>query len=386
MDTNVVHSLSVSDIFREEIRTLVTDCAAHEDLHFVWLLPEVVRLERRYQMLERARELLPATAKLERLLGVKFGVSEEILAERVESNIAKQLGALGVQLLDLDPSKVDWARVKQDATSRRPPFERGEKEKGFRDLLIGETFLQLVEDSAATPKVCRLVLLTNDQLLREMVNSRAKDRQNVVIFESTEELRGFVNTLASKVSEEFVAQYREAANRLFFDPDDHSSLYFAKDVRSQVIAACGAELLKLPVGATEVEQKRWTISRPEFASKKGQRVRWITPIRIPLTAFKKEAAATPWNALTTLEAGNLGANVFTIGSKVPVAPPQPVNPMEPGVISISNLLDWGGRRIDVADGKATVNVQWSVTVRVNGTLSGATIDGFSFTGTTWEPR
>jgi hypothetical protein len=44
-----------------------------------------------------------------------------------------------------------------DAAYRKPPLKDGETEKGFRDRIIVETFLQLVDDSPKTPTICRIV-------------------------------------------------------------------------------------------------------------------------------------------------------------------------------------------------------------------------------------
>src|SRR2546426_7248284 len=60
---------------------------------------------------------------------------------------------------------VDWRCVALDAAYRRPPFKDGETEKGFRDRIIVESFLQLVRSEEHTSElqspcnlVCRLLL------------------------------------------------------------------------------------------------------------------------------------------------------------------------------------------------------------------------------------
>jgi hypothetical protein len=73
-DTNVLHNQSASELVRLEVAQLLTDNANHEDLKLSWFIPETVKLERRYQMLAKAAELMPGIQKMERLLSHNLNI------------------------------------------------------------------------------------------------------------------------------------------------------------------------------------------------------------------------------------------------------------------------------------------------------------------------
>src|SRR5204862_86291 len=153
----------------------------HPDIQIRWYLPHVVRCEREFQMRENGVALLPAVQKIERVLGHNLNITESVIVSQIEQLISKQLGDVGIEVLKLDIDKVDWSRVIDDSVYRLPPFEKGDKEKGFRDLVVLETVLQLVETSPTTPRVCRIALVTDDDLLTTAVQTRTVGRKNVRI-------------------------------------------------------------------------------------------------------------------------------------------------------------------------------------------------------------
>src|SRR5882762_2606273 len=101
-DTNVIHNRSASDVVNQDTVQLIADNAKHHDLTVVWYIPEMVRLERRYQMLKGAQDLMPSIRRMERLLSVNLAITDDILGDRVDANITKQFANLGVKSLPLD--------------------------------------------------------------------------------------------------------------------------------------------------------------------------------------------------------------------------------------------------------------------------------------------
>lgn len=217
-------------------------------------------------------------------------------------------------------------------------------------------------------------------------------RDNVKTFPNIDELRGFINTLGSNVSEEFVAKYRGPAQKLFFSSaDNKDALFHSKNVRDLVNQKIGGKLKELPPGATSVEQGKWTISQPEFVRKKAQKINWSTKIEVPLTAFREEivvgtAIGTTFQYLEPqFPTGNLpdlinptvfSTTVKTVPSKGPV-------------FSYADTLRGLGpssltNKVEVRKGKASLSVLWSVTVKTNGTLSNPTIDDIVLSGSNWE--
>jgi PIN domain len=284
-DTNVLYTGSASDLVSQEAAKLIKD-SNFSDLEIQWHLPEIVRHERQYQMQRRALEMLPTIGKLEKLLGHNLAFTNEILFDRVEKAVMQGHEDLGLLKLALDRSKVDWNRVTLDSVYRRPPFQAGEKEKGFRDCLVIESFVQLVGDSPKTPKVCRIVLVSADKLIAEAVQSRIVESTNTAVVPNLDELKGLINTLVSEVDEGFLALLKPKAQKMFFVPKDESTLFYKENIREMLTKKFGIELLVPPSGATSRNNGTWRISAPNFERKAVRRIQWTSRIEIETEASK----------------------------------------------------------------------------------------------------
>ena len=129
LDSNAIHNQSESFLLRREVADFIRANSAHSDLSVTWYLPEVVRHERQYQMLQRALELLPAIQKLERLLGHNLNITEAIVTRRVEEAIDEQIRDFKLQVLPLRPEVIDWPLMMRHAVYRKPPvFARRQRE------------------------------------------------------------------------------------------------------------------------------------------------------------------------------------------------------------------------------------------------------------------
>jgi hypothetical protein len=233
-DTNAIWTGSTSDLVKQEIKELIQSHSNHADVSMVWYMPDIVRHERQFQILQKGLELLPSVQKLERLLGHNLNITEEIIRERANSAVERQIEELGINTIRLDPGRVDWANIMLNAAYRVAPFGPGEKEKGFRDSLVAESFLQLVTESPSTPSVCRLVLVTADSLLQKAVALRTQESPNVKIISDLDGLQDFINTLVSEVTEEFVNRLRDRASLYFFEKKNLSTLYFKENIKNKI--------------------------------------------------------------------------------------------------------------------------------------------------------
>jgi hypothetical protein len=285
-DTGTLYTGSASDLVQREAADIIRKHGQHPDLKFIWYLPDVVRHERQFQMQKRALDLLPSIQKLERVLGHQLNITEPIILQRLEDAVETQLRDLGFNVLDLDTTRVDWNRLMLDACYRRPPFEDTEREKGFRDALIVEAFMQLVEDSPKTPQACRVILVTGDGKLAGAVQSRATGLTNVRILKSIEELRGLINTLVEEVTEEFVATYKTKAEEYFFERDQRERLYYRENITDKIKEEFSEVLKSVPEGADSRTNETWYISTPQFVRKQRQRVFWSTRITVEAKAYR----------------------------------------------------------------------------------------------------
>ena len=288
-DTNALYitpqSLgSASDLLRQEIADLIAD-SKYPDLDILWYLPEVVRHERQYQMQTEALKLRPAINRIERLLGHNLALTDQILLDHVKTKIDEKKGQLGLQELALDHRQVDWPALIRASEYRTPPFQPGDKEKGFRDSLVAESFLQLLESSPKTPALCRVVLVTSDQLLSQAIKGRIAGSANASVLPSIEELKGLINTIVSNVGEDFIAQLKPKASKLFFvSGDEKDVLYYKENVGERIRERFSAELAKRPGGTTFRRNGTWLISQPNFSRKEGRRVYWTSRIEIEVEA------------------------------------------------------------------------------------------------------
>jgi len=301
-DTNVLFTQVASDLIRQNVKTLVTENAVHTDLDIDWHLPKVVVGERRFQMLKRAGELLPAMQKMERLLGHGFGIGEDTLSLHVDKAIEASIQELGFNVSDIDVSDVDWHELISRSVNRTPPFEDNEKEKGFRDSVIAHSFFQLYKVSPSTPNICRLALVSEDKRLREYVSELTKGSKNVRILSSLDELESLINTLVSSIPEEFAAELTDKASELFFEKENQKTFYYKQGVGDRIKEQYSEELKSSPLDGFHKNDKTWWISNPVFIKKDKSRIYWTSSVQpeFEIYHFEKSDNEDTSNILASL--------------------------------------------------------------------------------------
>jgi hypothetical protein len=330
----------------------------------------------RYQMRRRAFEFLPMIYKLEKLLGHNLNITEDILSTRVNEAINKQIGELNLAVLDIDISKIDWGNLIHRAAYRNPPFKPGEHEKGFRDALIAETFLQLVTKSPATPSVCRLAIVTNDELLRNYVIENTKSLKNVRVLSDISELESLINTIASEVTEDFVNELKEKASALFFQKDNDACLYSREKLSEKIHELYGKELRSVPTEGLNRENGTWWISEPVFIKKEHQRTYWVTPIDIDAKLYKYEHDETyPKNALLSAVPNQFSSDFSSSFAGVMA---NALGSQQNYYAALTSL-----KKVDVAKGQTKFEIHWSVNVTQAKKLTSPHIDKIHFVLTKW---
>lgn len=391
LDTNVLYTKPAHYLFSRAVSELITETSTHDDLKVVWYLPEVVVGERRYQMKQAAAGLLPWIQQMERLLGHNLNITAQVCESRVNDAIQSQLTAHAVEVLNLDVREVNWDDLIVAAVDRLPPFDAGEKEKGFRDALICEAFFQLVSDAPATPGVCRVVLVSGDERLREAADARTKQNKNVRVLASIDDLKGLINTLVSKVGEEFVQKHLAKATRFFFTKDDETSLYYRENVRERVREEFGSELSALPPGTTERENGNWLIAPPRFVRKDARRVFWSSRIAVEAETYRRSNPDLPNFDPRLLR--NIG-RLLRSGSTGALSPPETTlsstGPTDIGMgggwrtESQEHFVPPVGRRVLVLKGRTVFDVRWSVSIAPDEGFRAARLEEVRFVETAWE--
>jgi hypothetical protein len=386
-DTNALYTKATSDLLNGEVSSLIQN-TKHNDIEIIWYLPEVVRHERQYQMQRSAFELLPAIQRLEKLLGHALGFTKTSLEQKVQETVESNIKSFDLQILPIESSKVDWQAVMLASAYHQPPFDAGEKEKGFRDALVAESFLQLVETSPVTPKACRIVLVTNDTLLTNAITNRTNGRSNVRLLSSLDELKGFINTISSEVGEEFIKAISDDAANIFFTEGNEESLIIKERIQDKIKSQFPDEFSSLPSGTSHREEGSWYVSPPQFIRKKGSRISWSTRIMVEAKAFNfiKTIATPPsgTSAVTTSWVGSphsqpLHTGLFGLGFTTSTE-----DQREPKNSFAALLKEFDREKTLAKIGTIVFEVRWSVRVSHSKKFSAPKIEEIIYVETMWN--
>lgn len=286
LETSALFTDAADKLVREELSAFILNTLENTDLNVTWYLPDIVRAERQHQMTLRAQRFIPQLEKVESLLGHSFGISKETLDERVQAAITREIQRHKLQVRKLDVAKVDWDDVICRSVKRLPPFDPGEKEKGFRDAVVVETFCQLIENLPKSPQSCRIILMSGDQLLTEAARQKTSARTNVVLTGDQEEVTTILNALASALTQEVIARILPVASERFFKSDNHSTIYYKDEIAQRIRKEFSDQLSSLPAGFTKSTVKNILIRAPAFLAKKGQRLTFSSRITYEIEAKK----------------------------------------------------------------------------------------------------
>ncbi len=382
-DTSVLFTQVVYDLMKIDVKKLIEANSKHPDLSIRWYLPSIVVDERRYQMYSKALELQPTIVKLEKLLGHNLNITDDILSARVDEAIEKQLAEMGILKLEIDTTTIDWKDLIHRAVYRNPPFNPGDHEKGFRDALIAESFLQLVKQSPSTPSICRLAIVTNDELLKQFIADRLKDAKNVRVLTNVGDLGSLINTLVSTVTEEFVNKLKEKAKEIFFQKENNMSLYYKESIFEKIKEKYGQELQQVPNKDLYRENGTWWIADPVFVKKDRQTIYWMTPINIDVKLFKYEWPEATSLSAVSLNALNLPPGAFSSGySSGFVNAALGQHNLQPGLLSAVPAIT--AKRTDIAKGQSRFEVHWQAKIMQNRKLTTPRVDNILFAGTKYD--
>ena len=283
-DTSLIKTNSENHLLRKEAVDIIQDSPKHKNLQIKWYLPEMVILERRFQMRKKVTDETPISKieKLEKFLNRTLNITEEIIDNRIKEIVDAEIKELGILVFPLTANDVNWKQVIFNAAFRKAPFEFGEKEKGFRDAVICETVCQLASSSEVTT-----VMVVGDGLLKQAIELRRSKIKNLQVKGSIDELNSLINTLASELKEEFISEIQTNATKLFFQQDDKSSFFYCKDIKGQIEAKFKPELESFPKGTDYIAKGTWEVQPPVFLRKEGEKVHWASRIRVQSTAIKK---------------------------------------------------------------------------------------------------
>jgi hypothetical protein len=298
-DTNTVLSSRADYLIGHELKKLIKGYANHRELSVSWHLPEVVQHEREYQMRRSGSSYLEHLPKLERLLrgGLRTTredarITEDLVHAQIRSNVEEEVSGLPISLLRLDWARVDWERLMLNAAYRRPPFDSRAEEKGFRDALILESFMQLVDDAPVSPLRCQIGLVCNDTVLCEAISTRSAHRKNVRLYRNIRELQEGIETLLVDLADQAAARLRKAASKLFFVEGDPNCLFEREDLAQRIRAEYGSQFDEVPHEAERRKNCGWEIGETRFEGQEQDRLLWTSEVRLLAEAFGGNLASS----------------------------------------------------------------------------------------------
>lgn len=158
-----------------------------------------------------------------------FNLSRQEIMNHVEKEVRRGLSSLGhVAFMDTPYATIAWKRVVHDSIWRNPPFERGEKEKGFRDAMILETVKSIVSLNPETS----VFLLSNDGRMRLAAEQQLGHESHFRVYSSTDEFVSFVEAARARFAPEILLNVIDHARKAFFSEGDQSSFWYQNGVDS----------------------------------------------------------------------------------------------------------------------------------------------------------
>jgi hypothetical protein len=283
-DRNAIFTPSLGEPISFEAKKLIEK--KFQKVAVLWFIPRTVRLEWQFQLRKRVAPLVGHAGEIQRLTGTRLNLTRDKVESLADGVVAQTIERLKLTEVGLRHERVDWPRLAEDAPMRRPPFKDAAHEEGFRDRLIAEQFVQLVEDSSVDPALCRVVFVSQDGYLVDYLAKRIGDRGNVRIIGRWEEVESFINALESDLAESAAEAYLSAAEKLFFDPANPSCLFLKERISERISSLYESDLAAVPEGASERRNAPPVVRSPRYVGREGGLLKWTSTIEIRGALFR----------------------------------------------------------------------------------------------------
>src|SRR6266446_323954 len=309
LDTNSLFTLAADRLVNQQTEDAISITNASADVAVKWYIPEIVIVERKFQMKRKGLELLESVRKLERLLGHSLALTDEILDDRIEAAVKRQLEQLRVDRIELNTTQVNWQELIQNAGYRKPPFDAGEKEKGFRDALVLESFVQLSETLPKTSALARIVLVTGDRLINQAFDDKKVSQGNVIIYPGLDSVLNLFNVLRSEITEDILSNILPKAHTLFYEKNNPSCLYIKERIFNKISEKFSEIVTAGPEPGLDSATKNLYLNPTTFVGKDGQRISFATKLTLAVESNSYEYEIT--SPSNNSEGTRIGTNVLS---------------------------------------------------------------------------
>jgi hypothetical protein len=366
-DTNAIFTKTPEELVSADAAAAIREHSRHGDLDVIWILPEIVRKEREYQMHREFRTVQESAKRASELLGETWDLSEGKIKATFDRAIQEQASRLSIVFRGCDASRVDWASVMHASAFRLPPFQPGQTEKGFRDAIVCETYVQVVSDLTGSDTA---VLVTNDGLIAQALRERLPGAR---LLPDMAALRDEINLRVSNVDAETAAQIEAKASKVFFDfddPESAGSFWARAGLYDAIWDKFGDRIRAAPPGYD------WKFERQEIGTrlsrKEGNQLFLVTtyvvkssgsywqPDPPPQPSVGIQKASTPGLlGLQPEKIGSVSLASLALSGTVPGSTSAPL--AAPNKNGLLTLLGGGGKLISIKLPDVTLEVHWSAT-------------------------
>jgi hypothetical protein len=202
------------------------------------------------------------------------------------------------------------------------------------------------------------------------------------------ELESLINTLVSRITEEFASELGKTASAYFFRKGDETTLLYKKNITGLIEEKYAEELRAVPKNELFRENGTWRVSAPIFLKKDRQRVYWSTPISVEVKLYKYELQK-PWFPVSPTWSSSVST---TSPSSVSTTSPSGVSTTSPSGVSnvastwasLADMFDREFKKTDVGQGETVFEVHWSVNVTATRKFTKPKIEMINFVGTKWD--
>jgi|GEM_PF-6366764 len=370
-DTNAIMNDEFDTFVRKAAKDLIAQHSNHGDLDIRWLIPDVVRGEREYQMRNEYRGISGHVMKAENLFAQQWGITQDRVHQRIAARIDEELAANRMQIMPCDMARVDWVDVLRRSCMREPPFSPGKTEKGFRDAVLCETFVQLVGGLTGRDAA---VLVSGDQLIKQYIESRGVLRNRARLVDNLEVLHDEIQLRVGDVDEATRTLIEQRAQELFYpwdNRDDLTCLWARERLHERIWEEHGARITQTPTGVQYVRVEH-ELSNARLVSKSGPRVRFESIYSVQ-SAPRFWVPATNVQQDTTTYMPPSGA-----GIGLPGASAANFHPAQGGLLGALQSAPAGEWQQVNKASKDSVSIRWSTTFSRDRRLTRATIDELAF--------
>lgn len=374
-DTNAIFNKEFDRTISQATRNLIARHSNHGDLGIRWVIPHVVRGEREFQMRNEYRDISSHVTKVESLFGQQWGITQQVVEERIAARIEEEFVAQRVEVVPCDIQRVDWADVIRRSCFREPPFQRGDTEKGFRDAVLCETFIQLASDLVGGDTA---VLVSNDRLVKLYIASRGIPADRARVVDDLKALDDEIQLRVANIDEGTQALIEQLAQQLFYpweNPDQPRSLWNREHLYDTIMEQHGERLRQVPAGF-EYVFVRHELSNARLVSKEGSRVNlesnyvvesafrhWVPAPNPPPDNSTSRLATLPWESVNVSQFPNT---------------PVLHNQLAPGgLLGLLGATTGEWKQVP-KESKDTISIRWSATLSRRRTLTHATVDAIDF--------